>query len=74
MWLNSFLNDLFDDGICTLDVLIEPLCQPDIKTPFDVSDEPTKVSKEELEKHFFFQDDKISMSIEYYDPQNPDGR
>jgi hypothetical protein len=37
-------------------------------------DEPTKVSKEELEKHFFFQDDKISMSIEYYDPQNPGGR
>ena len=31
--------------------------------------EPTKVPKEELERHFFFRDDKISMSLEYYDTE-----
>lgn len=36
---------------------------------FQEKNEPTKVSKEELEKHFFFRDDKISMSLEYFDPQ-----
>ena len=34
---------------------------------FQEKHEPTKVPKEELEKHFFFCDDKISMSLEYYD-------
>lgn len=34
---------------------------------FQEKNEPTKVPKEELEKHFFFCNDKISMSLEYYD-------
>lgn len=34
---------------------------------FQEKNEPTKVPKEELERHFFFCDDKISMSLEYYD-------
>jgi hypothetical protein len=41
----------------------------DRRRKFTEKNEPTKVSKEELEKHFFFRDDKISMSLEYYDPQ-----
>ena len=36
---------------------------------FTEKHEPTKVPKEELEKHFFFCNDKISMSLEYYDTE-----
>ena len=36
---------------------------------FQEKNEPTKVPKEELEKHFFFCNDKISMSLEYYDTE-----
>ena len=36
---------------------------------FQDKNEPTKVPKEELEKHFFFCDDKISMSLEYFDTE-----
>jgi len=36
---------------------------------FQDKNEPTKVPKEELERHFFFCDDKISMSLEYYDTE-----
>ena len=36
---------------------------------FQEKNEPTKVPKEELERHFFFCDDKISMSLEYYDTE-----
>ena len=36
---------------------------------FQEKNEPTKVSREELEKHFFFCNDKISMSLEYYDTE-----
>lgn len=36
---------------------------------FTEKNEPTKVPKEELEKHFFFCDDRISMSLEYYDTE-----
>ena len=41
----------------------------DRRRKFTEIHEPTKVSKEELEKHFFFRDDKISMSLQYYDPK-----
>lgn len=34
---------------------------------FTEENEPTKVPKAELEKHFFFCHDSISMSLEYYD-------
>jgi hypothetical protein len=36
---------------------------------FQDKNEPTKVPKEELEKHFFFCDEKISMSLEYFDTE-----
>ena len=39
----------------------------DRRKKFQEKHEPTKVPKEELEKHFFFRDDKISMSLEYFD-------
>ena len=42
----------------------------DKRKKFQDKNEPTKVSKEELEKNFFFREDKISMSLEYYDPNS----
>ena len=36
---------------------------------FTEKNEPTKVPKEELEKHFFFAGDRISMSLQYYDTE-----
>ena len=36
---------------------------------FQEKHEPTKVPKAELERHFFFCDDKISMSLEYFDTE-----
>ena len=41
----------------------------DRRKKFQEKHEPTKVPKAELEKHFFFCDDKISMSLEYFDTE-----
>ena len=41
----------------------------DRRKKFQEKHEPTKVPKAELERHFFFCDDKISMSLEYFDTE-----